>query len=301
MMQCPHCHQLLPNDSDFCQYCGVNLSDIGRKVEVPLQQNGNGNVENRSRKKELSKQEESINQSFDSTKQKKTHYCGQCGGEIDSNSRKCKKCGKQHFRIKTALPILLLSILSLCLIGAIIVLFLNNRTAVSRINSLEQAINQKEDDIENLKNTVADLEKTNQKYETRISEQKKRINEIENNLEDTTEIVKDYDLICTALREENLGYAADNFRSSEKIIYVNENQKDRKFTLTAHWSQGGEVSVSYLPSYRTPTAEVSFDNDSWETSTKMTVVPKSKGVTAVMFENSVNDDFLFVVIIVGDE
>ena len=89
---------------------------------------------------------------------------------------------------------------------------------------------------------------------------------------------------------------AYNFKSDESVIVVRKNEKDRKFTLTANWPSYGYVDVSYS-SYA---ATVSFDKDSWSTSTKMTVNPHSVGATVVTFSNTVNSDTFKILIIVTD-
>ena len=47
----------------------------------------------------------------------KTRYCKYCGGVIDADSRRCSSCGRQFFRPKSTLPIIVLSILLLVCIG----------------------------------------------------------------------------------------------------------------------------------------------------------------------------------------
>ena len=75
---------------------------------------------------------------------------------------------------------------------------------------------------------------------------------------------------------------------------VDKSETNRKFTLTANWTNGGTVSVDYSGL----SAFVSFDNDSWTTSTKMTIEPWREGVTAVTFSNNVDSKTFKVIIIV---
>ena len=70
----------------------------------------------------------------------------------------------------------------------------------------------------------------------------------------------------------------------------------RSFTLTAHWSAGGTVETTYSGS----SALVSFDEDSWYSSTGITITPMRKGITAVTFSNSVDSNTFKVLIIVTD-
>ena len=329
LLHCPQCNHILPDDSDFCQYCGLNLNDIKKEkvtfhsqfekpevdknecsndsikalqtaeVQVPIRSVAQAIVDDTGSAE--SPQNSSMGYTLGGSKQHKLQYCKRCGGEIDNESRKCMKCGKQYLNLKTILPVLLLSLLSLCLISIILIQFNNNKEILSHTHDLENVLGQKDRNIEELNTTVAFLEKSVEQKDARISTQKNRIYEIQEDLEKANELASDYDYICKALGFEDLGYSSDHFRSSEKIVYVNLKQTDRKFTLTAYWDQGGSVLVEYYPYGRTPTAEVKFDNNSWNTSTTMTVVPKSKGVTLAVFYNDVDDNYFPVLIIVGDQ
>ena len=105
-----------------------------------------------------------------------------------------------------------------------------------------------------------------------------------------------YDEICKELSTGNIGYAADNFCASEDVIVLNKYETGRSFTLTAHWSAGGTVETTYSGS----SALVSFDEDSWYSSTGITITPMRKGITAVTFSNSVDSNTFKVLIIVTD-
>lgn len=102
--------------------------------------------------------------------------------------------------------------------------------------------------------------------------------------------------IINAATNGKLGYASNSFRASESIIVVGKNEKNRKFTLTANWANGGTVSVRY--NSWSPSAYVDFDKNSWTTSTKMTIDPRKTGITVVTFSNSVNSQTFNVIIIV---
>lgn len=105
-----------------------------------------------------------------------------------------------------------------------------------------------------------------------------------------------YDDIVRAAKYGNFGYAASNFRASTGVIVVDKDDSDCKFTLTAHWSNGGTVSVDYS-SYA---AFVDFDKNNWSTSTTMSVLPLEEGITVVTFSNDVDSNSFQVLIIVTD-
>lgn len=103
-----------------------------------------------------------------------------------------------------------------------------------------------------------------------------------------------FDEISSAVQFGKLGYASNRFHASESVIIVSTAQENRKFTLTANWPNGGTVSVDYSSF----AATVDFDKDSWTTSTPMTITPHRAGVTTVTFSNDVNSETFQIVIVV---
>ena len=284
-MKCYNCGHLLPEDSEFCQYCGKKIIN-----ELPLQDNAdeknivesigiNENVEvNSSNVKKTAVQVipsaivknplvETVDDSQENNIKKKyrTKFCKLCGGQIDDHTKKCSGCGKQYFKgIKFNKFLMTIIVLSAIILISVII-------------NIVQCI-----EIENLTDKVESQIST-------ISSQKSRIDILDKKS-------SYYDTICRELSYGNIGYAANNFRVNESVIVVDKNETDRKFTLTANWTNGGNVSVSYS-GY---SAKVSFDNDSWTTSTKMTVKPKSEGITVVKFSNDVDSRTFKMIIIVKD-
>ena len=133
-----------------------------------------------------------------------------------------------------------------------------------------------------LKNTVSEQKTTISKNLTKISNLQKKAD--------------NFDDICESLQYANIGTAAYNFKADESIIVVRKNETDRKFTLTAHWGSGGTVSVAYSSN----AASLDFDKDSWSSTVKMTVNPRSVGATVVTFSNDVNSDKFKILIIVTE-
>ena len=132
-----------------------------------------------------------------------------------------------------------------------------------------------------------------------IKEKNGRIQLLNNRLNSTKKKANAYDNLISALNTNNLGYASNNFHSSEGVIVVSKNQKNRKFTLTAHWSNGGTVTTDYYPRLLN-SADVSFDNHNWSTSTSMTINPNREGITTVTFSNDVDSRTFDVVIVVTE-
>ena len=205
----------------------------------------------------------------------KHNFCKKCGSAIDPNTKKCSGCGKQYFNGKKTVPIVLLSVLLIGSIGLNVMQYLQGQEASETVAAQTTQIEELEKEVSTQKST--------------ISSQKSQIADLE-------EKGGYFDTICKELSTGNIGYAASNFKASESVIVVDKYETNRKFTLTANWTNGGTVSTDYS-GY---SAWVNFDNDSWTTSTKMTIEPWQEGVTAVTFSNDVDSKTFKILIIVTE-
>ena len=124
-------------------------------------------------------------------------------------------------------------------------------------------------------------------YKGQISSLEKKVSKLEDKAEW-------YDEIVDELKGANLGYAASNFKTDSAVYIVSRYSLSEKIKLTAHWNSGGYVSVDYSSS----AARVSFDKDSWSTSTNLTIVPREEGATVLTFSNDVDSKIFKVLIIV---
>lgn len=139
---------------------------------------------------------------------------------------------------------------------------------------------------------IEELEKTIASLKIVESSQKSKIASLEKKT-----IRGDYfDTLCNELSSGNLGFASNHFKASESIIVVSKNDMNRKFTLTANWSNGGTVAVDYSGN----SAYVFFDHDSWSTSTTMTITPVQEGITTVYFSNDADFTTFKILIIVTE-
>lgn len=206
--------------------------------------------------------------------EKKHEYCRRCGAIIDRKTGKCTGCGERYIRLKH----LLLSIIAILLLVS---LFCNMSQFLRAREDAEQ-IDAQESRIEELEGKVSSLNKT-------VAEQKSKIADLEVDSQY-------FEFIRNELSSGNIGYAADHFRASESVIVVDKDTTDRKFILTAHWSNYGTVSIDYDG----VAALVTFDKNSWSTSTTMTVNPWKVGVTTVTFSNDVDAHTFKILIIVTD-
>lgn len=223
--------------------------------------------------------------SANSNRPSKQRYCKFCGGIIDNTSRKCTNCGKQYLNFKFIMgsaSTKIAVIIIIALTAACILQYNQHQENISTISALNDEILALQEEADNWEEKVSSQAKT-------INSQKSQIT----NLEDKAD---NYDEICNNLSSGNIGYAAYNFKSDASVIVVRKNERNRKFTLTAYWGNGGHVSVSYSSF----SAFLSFDKESWNTSTTVTVCPFAKGATVVTFSNDVDTNTFKILIIVID-
>lgn len=148
--------------------------------------------------------------------------------------------------------------------------------------------------------TVSELTETVDNLNSTISEKDKQIKSKDSKISSLTDDAENFQNIVDAAEHGSLGYASNNFHSSESIIVVGENEQNRHITLTAYWSNGGNVSVDYnwYSGEYSPSAYVDFDQDSWSTTTTMSIEPRHAGVVVVTFSNDVDSRTFDVIIVV---
>ena len=98
------------------------------------------------------------------------------------------------------------------------------------------------------------------------------------------------------MKTGNIGAASSSFKVDDSVIVVRKNETGRKITLTTTYDGGGSISVDYS-SYA---ATLDFDEDSWYSTTTLTVDPSYVGVTVATFSNTANSQTFKVLIIVTD-
>lgn len=141
---------------------------------------------------------------------------------------------------------------------------------------------------------INDYEEQMSSYRSEIASLKNRVNRLET-------YDGSYKEALTMLSLGNIGYASSNFHCSESIITLRQDELNRKVTLTANWYYGGTVYTNSTffptaPSYYGIDSYITFDSDSWSTSTPITIHPGSVGLTVITFTNSV-DSGLFRILI----
>lgn len=187
-MKCFKCGYALPDDSEFCQYCGVKLETepeqsnaayavpkliiepqpfepeaprIGTVKDLPesgkdhadatLSAEGTGNIP----------QEEAKSGG-------KQRYCKFCGGAIHPKTRKCQSCGKQYFRVPKCSGTVLLAVICLVLVGL-------NVFQYTRAVLMEEKLEQVAVTISTNELTISKQEKIISNQRETISNQKSKI------------------------------------------------------------------------------------------------------------------------------
>lgn len=250
-MKCQKCGHSIPEDSEFCQYCGTHLEPQPPSEETPTAPTEGAPI---------------LTETVPSVE------------PLAVGRLKRPSSNKKQILI----PLVLLVLLVVS-VGFNVTQYIQGKESIETMASQTARIRE-------LERTVTDHNFKISVQEAVISEQKATITLLGRR-------AGYFDAICEEFKSGNIGYASNNFKSSESVIVVDKDEKDRKFTLTANWTSGGSVSVDYS---RSDAATVAFDSDSWTTSTKVTVQPWRLGVTVVTFSNNVNSQTFKVLIIVRE-
>ena len=183
-------------------------------------------------------------------------------------------------------PIIILSIICTLLIVANVAQYFLYKEAVK---DTEQQLVSANNTIDANNRKITELQNTVSSQKTTINTQKTKITKLE--------AIEDYyDAICQHMKNGNIGAASSAFKVDDSVIVVRKKETGRKITLTTTYDGGGTVNVDYS-SYA---ATLEFDEDSWYSTTTLTVDPSYEGVTVATFSNTENSQTFKVLIIVTD-
>lgn len=149
--------------------------------------------------------------------------------------------------------------------------------------SAHQRIGELEETVELKAGTLSVLRKQNDTYKATIDKYKTK--------------AELFDDLRQALSGGNLGYASSNFRASKSVFFLTTDSDPEEFTLTTTYSGGGTVNLDASPSSVT---HVVFNEDTWYSSTTLTIYPIKAGIATFTFSNTVNSQTFKIVVVVTD-
>lgn len=310
-MKCPNCKFDLPDDSEFCIYCGIDFAtvDFSKKKqqaaeehveEVKVPDSIAGGKHPEKAKHAHGHSQEQQQQAQIQAQQQVQQYLLNDTASMNNTNQVSAADKKKSLR-KAMIGLCLISLLFLAS-------FMTNFYQYNRYNSLIKSLNSMLSDnetssaakIADRDEALAEKDQTIASQAETISEQNEQIESLNTQVVALSAKAEAYDDFCDALsNSDEMGYGSGNFYASESVIVVRKNQKNRKFTLTAAWDTDAGVGISYKPKDH-PSASVDFDNKQFKKTTKMSVIPHEAGVTTVTFYNDKTNDTFDIIIIVTE-
>ena len=272
-VKCLNCKHILPDDSEFCQYCGNKIEPIITTTTAQPKSVSTPSIFS----------DESL--VFDpSTSSDPLKVIMETEPVVPPLDKKQTKQVQMVSQRKHRAIIIILTIICILLVAALVVQHYMYKKAVK---DTEQQLIIANNTIETNSNIITELKNNISSQIGTINSQKTQIFKLEDDANHYNEIIQ-------YSKGEDFGYAANNFQTSTGVIVIDKDDDTYRFTLTAHWTNGGTVKVDYSSS----AAQILFEKSEWTTSTTLRVVPKREGVCVVTFSNDVDSNTFSVLIIV---
>lgn len=261
-MKCPKCGQSLPEDSIFCQFCGITL-DFG--ANDPIQTHSNTPVE--AHEKETQAKESEKN-----------------------SDKKSPRVFHRVLTIVLALLVIALSVLNYLQYDKI-------QQHENNIKTLESEKN----DITSAKNILADKVAEKDTQIGSLQAEVKELNQVSASYDYLFKYFRNSYHFYNGggySSANSLGFSSYNFYVNTAVLSMNKDTKC-SIILTAYWPQGGNVSIncskhsgSIRPVY------YNFKEDNWITSVEIVLTAKHPGIQILTFSNDVDDQKFDVIVIV---
>lgn len=185
-MNCPRCGCALPDDSEFCQYCGAKLSSEVESTTMPDIQTAGSSNQDTQQPSQLPLPSSGTETVFPPQKAEasggKKELRKFCGGLIGPEAKRCFPCGKQFFKfsLKTiSITVLILALIALA--GLNVYQYISNNSIIA---GLEQQLETVKQEIESKNATII-------KQQSTISTQRNEINELNSSLKSVRELLWD--------------------------------------------------------------------------------------------------------------
>lgn len=150
-MICNNCKHKLPDDSEFCQYCGskIEVAEADSNNQSPMDFVINDTT---TQAKSTPKKEKIV----------KTKYCRRCGSLIDNKTKVCTGCGKQYFRgfrfTKFSITVIALALVIATVSTLCVLQYVSTQELTYEINDLKKQVKNKQSTIDSLEDRVDSLQ-----------------------------------------------------------------------------------------------------------------------------------------------
>ncbi len=283
--KCTKCGMPVPDDSDYCQYCG--------SIIQPLKE--------AARKEQMYYQwqhdEPTIKQESASQKSEKNNngITNNFGDTDVCKTKKLKNCRAKQIIVSVVVAICIITLATLNVLQ-----YKRHQEEEKQLAELKESYSEIYKNYSDQETIILTQKETIEKQSSKLSEKDKEIAQKDQKLKTQKNQISSlekkadyYTTISSALKYGNIGYAASNFNCSQSIVLVKKGET-QKITLTANWNNGGSVTISRS----TSAASIDFDQNSWTYSTTLSIKGNSVGISVVTFSNNVNSQQFKIIVIV---
>ena len=258
-MKCNNCYHPIPDDSEFCSFCGKRVLSPGPEQEP------------------ISKASSAVQELIEAK-------------EVTSANRR-----KLPVIITAVLALLL--VVS-CVLNVLQYSNRTKMTSrVTELTTeYDAALTQAQKDaksIESLQKQLASQEKDIDELSSKITSLLQENTNLSNANNVYSTSSKAFSQISNAAQKSPVGFVSSNFYVNTGVVTVTKGQS-KTIRLVASWYSGGTVTISR----DNTNASLEITDSSWSTSTTVNITGKSKGVTIATFSSTAESKSFVVIVIV---